>query len=183
MAAGATAQALGILAENNLTSSVTGGDLNPRLTLGTRLTDILGTRAQATVASPGSGNDFQIEALRNSEAANGYTIQFTDSGTVTAGSETVGISGNTITVDIDAGHTTASQVVQALNNDSTFSVLFHAQLDPGEPAGDQPVSLAATAATAGGSGTNSIRPRGFKSRAARRRTTSTPALQKPSTIC
>ena len=146
-------QALGILAENNLTSSVTGGDLNPRLTLGTRLTDILGTRAQATVASPGSGNDFQIEALQNGETANGYTIQFTDSGTVTAGSETVGISGNTITVDIDAGHTTASQVVQALNNDSTFSVLFHAQLDPGEPAFDQPVSLAATAATAGGSGT------------------------------
>ena len=149
---GNTARALGILAENNPAPIIAGSDLNPRLALTTRLADILGTRAKATITSPGVANDFQIEALQRGTAANGYTVQFVDSGTVTAGSETVNVSGTTVTVDIDSGHTTAAQVVQALNADPTFSALFHAQLDPDDPPGDQPVALAATATTAGGSG-------------------------------
>ncbi len=159
---GATARALGILAENNVTPSVTSGDLNPRVTLTTRLADILGTRAKATVASSGNGNDIQIEAVQRGAAANGYSIQFIDSGTVTAGSETVSISGTTITVDIDAGHSTASQVVHALNNDPTFSALFQAQLDPRESTGNQPVTLTASATTAGGSGTEFDQASGLK---------------------
>ena len=124
-----------------------GTDLNPKLTKTTRLADVLGTRAQARVVSPGSGNNFVVTALQRGAAANGYTIQFIDSGTVTAGNETVGVVGSTITVDIQSGHTTAAQVVQALNSDPTFNALFQASVDPDESAGDQPVSLSATAVT------------------------------------
>jgi flagellin-like hook-associated protein FlgL len=149
---GNTAQQLGILAENNPSSSVVGGDLNPTLTATTRLADVLGTRAQAQVASPGAGNDFDVVALQRGAAANGYTINFVDDGTVAAGNETVSVSGSTITVDIQSGHTTAADVVQALNNDPTFGAQFHASVDPDDLPGDRPVSLAATAVTAGGSG-------------------------------
>ena len=149
---GSTAEDLGILAPNNSTPSITGSDLNPRLTATTRLTDLLGTRAQARVVSPGGGNDLVITALQRGAAANGYTIQFVDSGAVSAGNETVDVTGSTITVDIQSGHSTAAQVVQALNNDPNFSALFQASADPDEPAGDQPISLSATSITAGGSG-------------------------------
>ena len=64
------------------------------------------------------------EAVQRGAAFNGYTLQFTSSGTVTAGAETVSVSGNTITVDIDSGHSTSAQVVQALNGDATFSALL-----------------------------------------------------------
>ena len=93
-----------------------------------------------------------VTALQHGAAANGYTIQFTDSGSVAAGHETVSVSGSTITVDIQAGHSTAAQVVQALNSDPSFSGLFQASIDPDESAGDQPVSLSPRAVTAGGSG-------------------------------
>jgi flagellar hook-associated protein 3 FlgL len=140
------------LATTNLTSSVTGGDLNPKLTATTQLANILGTRASGRLVSPGSSNNLVITALQRGTPANGYTIQFTSSGTVAAGSETVSVSGHTITVDIDSNHSTASQVAAALNGNATFAALFHAGLDPDEPAGDKPVSLSATVTTAGGSG-------------------------------
>jgi flagellin-like hook-associated protein FlgL len=149
---GTTAATLGILATNNATPTVVGSDLNPRLTGSTQLANILGTRAQARISSSGNNNDIVIDALQRGAAANGYTIQFTDSGAVTAGSETVSLSGNTFTVDIDSGNSTAAQVVAALNNDPNFSAQFHASLPSDESAGDQPVSLGATATTAGGSG-------------------------------
>jgi flagellin-like hook-associated protein FlgL len=149
---GVTARELGILAPNNSTSNITGGDLNPLLTVTTPLANILGTRAQARVVSTGDNSSFDIDALQNGAAANGYTLQLVDDGTVAAGAETVNVSGTTITVDIDSGHTTAAQVVNALNNNSTFSSLFSASLDADDSNGSGKVSLAATAITAGGSG-------------------------------
>ena len=75
---GTTARELGILAPNNTTATVVGNDLNPKLTLTTKLDDILGTRAQAEIASPGAKSGIDIEALQNGAAANGYTLQFVD---------------------------------------------------------------------------------------------------------
>ncbi|HEY2880911.1 MAG TPA: flagellin, partial [Pirellulales bacterium] len=124
----------------------------PKLTLTTPLSDILGTRASGRLVSPGVSNNLVITALQRGAAANGYTVQFTNSGTVTAGSETVNVSGNTITVDIDPAHSTATQVAAALNGNATFAALFHAGLDPDEPDGDKPVALSATVTTASGSG-------------------------------
>ena len=149
---GSTARGLGILATTNLTSTVTGGDLNPKLAATTQLSNILGAPASARLVSPGVSNNLVITALQRGAAANGYTVQFTSSGTVAAGSETVSVSGNTFTVDIDANHSTATQVAAALNGNATFAALFHAGLDPDEAAGDKPVSLSASVTTAGGSG-------------------------------
>jgi flagellin-like hook-associated protein FlgL len=149
---GSTARALGILAESNVTPTVVGTDLNPRVTGATQLSNILGSRASTRVSFAGAGNDFLVQAKNRGTTANGYTIQFTSSGTVTAGSETVNITGSTITVDIESSKSTAAQVVNSLNGDPTFAALFNAQLDPEDPPGNQPVSLTATATTAGGSG-------------------------------
>ncbi|HZZ26858.1 MAG TPA: flagellar hook-associated protein FlgL [Pirellulales bacterium] len=149
---GVTASELGILAPNNSSATIAGSDLNPLLTVTTPLANILGTHAQAKIYSPGANSSFDIKAVQNGAATNGYTLQFIDDGTVGAGSETVNISGSTITVDIDSGHSTAAQVVQALNNNSTFSSLFHASLDSEDSDGSGLVSQAATATTAGGGG-------------------------------
>ena len=93
------------------------------MTATTELANVLGTRALARVGSVGSGNDFLVESLNRGTATNGYTVQFTSSGTVTAGSEAVKAFGTTITVDIDSGSSTAAQVVDALNNDATFAAV------------------------------------------------------------
>jgi flagellin-like hook-associated protein FlgL len=149
---GVTARELGIAAPNNSTATVNGSDLNPLLTVTTPLANILGTQAQAQIVSPAAGSSFDIQALQNGTAANGYTVQLIDDGAVTAGGETVNVSGHTITVDIDSGHTTAAQVVNALNNNSTFSNLFKASPDSEDSDGRGIVSPSATATTAGGSG-------------------------------
>ena len=149
---GTTARGLGILAPNNITSTVAGADLNPKLTLTTSLNDILGTRAKTIIGSAAANNAIDLEALQNGAAANGYTVQFTDDGTVIPGGETVSVSGTTITVDIKSGVSTAAQVVTALNSDPTVSALFHAQLDSDDSNGKGAIALSTTGTTAGGSG-------------------------------
>ena len=149
---GTTARGLGILSPTNATSTITGSDLNPKLTLTTSLDNILGTRAKTIYGSTATNSAIDLEALQNGAAANGYTVQFIDDGTVIPGSETVGVSGTTITVDIKSGVSTAAQVVTALNNDPTVSALFHAQLDPDDSDGKGTIALSTTGTTAGGSG-------------------------------
>ncbi|HEY2761820.1 MAG TPA: flagellin, partial [Pirellulales bacterium] len=123
-----------------------------KLTITTSLDNVLGTRASTIVGSSATNSAIDLEALKNGAAANGYTVQFIDDGTVNPGGETVSVSGTSIIVDIKNGASTAAQVVSALNNDPTVSALFHAQLDPDDSDGKGAIALAATGTTAGGSG-------------------------------
>jgi flagellar hook-associated protein 3 FlgL len=93
---GTTAAELGILETVGTgVGPIVGEDLDPTLRLTTRLRDILGVRASAVVASPGSNNDIYFEARDRGAANNGVTLQFVDDELLQAaaglstGSETV----------------------------------------------------------------------------------------------
>lgn len=83
---GFSARDLGIFDDNNVgTGPVVGGDLDPRMTLTTRLADLLGVRASATIASTGQNNDILIEAKLRGSEHNGLAVQFVDDNLVHAG--------------------------------------------------------------------------------------------------
>jgi flagellin-like hook-associated protein FlgL len=83
---GSTAASLGILQQGNFSgSSVSGADLNPRLTLGTSLQDYLGVRARAVVNMAGANNDLAIEATKRGPEFNGVAIQLVDDRKLQAG--------------------------------------------------------------------------------------------------
>ena len=156
---GDSAKQLGIFAPGHVgTGAIVGTPLNPVLTDTTPLDNLLGTRASAVVSSTGLNSGLVVQAKSNGAAANGYTVQFVDHHDVSPGGETVAVNAGaqTITVDINSGHSTANNVINALNNNPAFAGQFTASLDTAEPGGDNgngPVDLTATATTAGGSGT------------------------------
>ncbi len=91
---GTTAAELGILETGGVGSgSIIGKDLNPRLTLTTRLADAFGTKAYALLSASGVDNDIRIDANSPGTAANGVSIQIVDddkllaSAGINAGSE------------------------------------------------------------------------------------------------
>ncbi|HEV7280793.1 MAG TPA: flagellin [Pirellulaceae bacterium] len=93
---GTTAAELGIHQPVGVgTSKLVGSDLDPKVTLHSRLNDILGTRASARLTAAGGANDLIIEARSNGAALNGVNVQFVDDGRlqaaagVSAGSEYV----------------------------------------------------------------------------------------------
>jgi flagellin-like hook-associated protein FlgL len=160
---GTTATELGILNVNGAGSGqLVGQALDPAVRLTTSLGDILGTRATAFVHSGGTDNDLIMEAKPggNNPASllNGVQISFVDDPAVTAGNETVdytagpGGRGGTLVVHIQAGHSRAIQVRDAINNDLTLP--FTAKLDPLDDVNDGQgmVDVTATATTDGGGG-------------------------------
>ncbi|MBI1248297.1 flagellar hook-associated protein 3 [bacterium] len=77
---------LGILKpDGNLTNPIVGADLNPRLTLTTKVSDLLGSRAQAIIEYPGQNNDILVKANQNGESLNGTKIQLVDDNLLKAG--------------------------------------------------------------------------------------------------
>ena len=110
---GTTAADLGILQTQVVSTQVAGSDLNPQLTLTTPLNDILGTRAAATLVSPGTDNDLEITATTPGTTANGVTVSFVANPTITEGNETVAFdpTTKTLTFQIDAGFTNANDIV------------------------------------------------------------------------
>ncbi|QDU57440.1 flagellin N-terminal helical domain-containing protein [Aeoliella mucimassa] len=161
---GRTARDVGIFT-TSAQNTLVGSDITPRVTKTTPLSELLGTKASATVTSGGYDNDIIVRATQNgtnvdpsdalSDPLNGVTIQFVDGGT--AGNETAVYDGSTatLTVSIDAGVSTASQVVAAINAES--SGLFTAEIDYSDAedhttAGSGVVALTSTAVTSGGSG-------------------------------
>ncbi len=152
-----TADDLGLVSSNHSgPGPVVGSALNPQLTLTTPLANILGTRASVSVQSPGTNKDFVVQANQNGAADNGYSVNLIDDNTVAVGHETVSVdnTAKTITVDIASGLSTASDVVNALNNSAAFSANFTASIDPGVFGNDGSGALdtSATGTTAGGSG-------------------------------
>jgi flagellar hook-associated protein 3 len=161
---GTTANELGIASASN-TGSIQGAALNPTLTLTTPVSDILGVRATASVHSTtGSDADFIVSAstvgptASDGTSLNGVTVSMVNDPSVTAGNETAvytpGWPGSLV-VHIQAGATTAAQVVTAINN-ATYdgeSLPFQAQLNPlNSGTGQGVVDVNATAQTQGGSG-------------------------------
>ena len=132
---GTTAGELGIF--NTLagaSGTLVGEDLDPIVRSTTRLDDILGSRARASVTSAGSDNDIIIEADVRGDALNGVTVHFNDDPAVTFGNETVTYDpiARRIDVGIDANLTQAVHVVEAINNrhDIVGDIPFRARLDP-----------------------------------------------------
>ncbi|QDU77552.1 Flagellar hook-associated protein 3 [Bremerella volcania] len=77
---------LGILkTEGNLTNPIVGADLNPKVTLTTKISNLLGTKSSAIIQYPGSNNDILIEANANGESLNGTKIQLVDDNLLKAG--------------------------------------------------------------------------------------------------
>lgn len=104
-----------------------------------------------TDASGGVNGDIKFTAVQSGGGYDGVQIVFTDSGNVTQGNETVAYDSNakTLTFDIDAGATTANDVIAALSGNPTASALFTAQTASGGD-GSATIDLADTATTSGG---------------------------------
>ncbi|RCS47729.1 flagellar hook-associated protein 3 [Bremerella cremea] len=78
---------LGILdTDGNLTNPIVGIDLNPRITLTTKVANLLGTRANAVIEYPGENNDILVKANDNGESLNGVKIHLVDDNQLKAGS-------------------------------------------------------------------------------------------------
>ncbi len=91
---GTTANELGILQQTGVgVGPIVGADLDPKVSLTTRLENLLGTRARATLASAGTSNNLDFTATENGPELNGVTIKYVDDdylragGGLTAGNE------------------------------------------------------------------------------------------------
>jgi flagellar hook-associated protein 3 len=153
-----SAHELGIFTPTTATAtqSVQGSDLDPAVLKTTLLSNILGTKAQGHVVSAGLNNDLVLSATQNGPTLNGVNVSYVAG--ATAGSESASFDSNTntITVQIQNGVSTASQVAAAINNDlgSTFSAQIDARdATSSKLAGTGPVNIATfNSVTGGGSG-------------------------------
>jgi flagellar hook-associated protein 2 len=112
---------------------------------------VAGTSAQATtIAANGVDAAIQFTAKQPGPAAGGVTISFVNDPTVTAGHETASYNATakTLTFGIQAGVTTANDVIAALNKDPTASTAFSATAATGGN-GDGVISLSDAAITTG----------------------------------
>jgi len=112
---------------------------------------VLGTKASGTTNAAGGINaQITFTAVEAGSDFDGVVIQFQDNASVTAGNETVAYDdvNKTLTFQIDAGNTTADQVIAALAADEDASAVFAAAtVDGGN--GNGLVDVADTAVTSG----------------------------------
>lgn len=116
-----------------------------------RLAQAASQATGTTDAASGVNGDLEFTAVQTGAAYDGVTVLFVDNGGVTQGNETVAYDSNakTLTFDIDAGATTADDVIAALENNPTVAALFTADRGTGGN-GTGLVSLTDTATTSGG---------------------------------
>jgi flagellin-like hook-associated protein FlgL len=123
VAQGRAAHELGIFTADSAppSSTLVGSDLDPAVIKTTPLANLLGTKAQGRLVSLGSNNDVVITAAQNGTDLNGVTVEYV-SGAV-AGSEVVSYNSGTktLTVQIEAGFSTANQVAAAITADGRFT--------------------------------------------------------------
>ncbi len=111
------------------------------------------TSASATTqAQNGVNAQVTVTAVQTGASFDNVAIRFIDSGSVTQGTETVqyddaGPNNKTLTFDIDAGFTTAADIVTAITNNPTVSALFTASAGG---TGNGLVSLSDSGVTSGG---------------------------------
>jgi flagellin-like hook-associated protein FlgL len=120
---GRTAHQLGIFTDPNApaSSTITGADLNPAILRTTKLNHLLGTKAFGTIPSAGTDNDILLTADENGAAFNGVTVEFVPG--ALAGSEvaTYNAGTSTLTVQVQAGVSTANQVAAAITAQTPFT--------------------------------------------------------------
>ena len=115
---GITARELGVL--SGPATSIAGEDLDPLLLKTTKLEDLLGTKARASLKIPGTDNDILIQGSSNGVALDGVTVSLVDGGG--APLDVVFDGGQkTLTITIEEGVTTAQDVVDAINDDLNFT--------------------------------------------------------------
>ncbi len=154
VAGGTTAGQLGIF--NSLgvgNEQLYGKDLDPRLQLGTRLADILGSRASVALPSIGGNNDIFIEAAENGADFNGVAVQVVSTGTI-AGNAAVATFDQVnriLRVDVNSGVTTAATVVDAINATGQFTAGLDDKFDT-DNAGVGVIQAGVSATLEGGSG-------------------------------
>lgn len=156
VAQGKAASELGILTPTGaaLTNSITGSALHPAVLKTTSLNSLLGTKAQARLASVNANNDIVLTANQNGVSFNDVDVVFMNDGV--AGAETADYNSGTktLTVHVQSGFSTATQVVAAINTEGTFTATadYHDATAIGQ-AGSNPVEIKTfTDATSGGSG-------------------------------
>lgn len=93
-----------------------------------------------------------IQSVVLGTAGNSITVQFTDPGTITAGSEVVEIIGTAIIVQIEAGVSTQQNIVNAINASLAASAL----IEVSAASGASSVNLLAQTPLSGGSSTYSL---------------------------
>ncbi|MCL2347007.1 MAG: hypothetical protein FWC50_01970 [Planctomycetaceae bacterium] len=143
---GQTAHSLGIYTKTPIPSGsyLTGADLNPKLTVTTRLDDICGSRAQTYLHFAGDNNDLIVQAKANGETItdpetgktwemNGVEVVLISNSNVTPGRETAVYdeANKRIIVNTHPDLTTAQGIADAVNNASAAGTIppFEAVLD------------------------------------------------------
>jgi flagellar hook-associated protein 3 FlgL len=151
-----TAHELGIYTGSSGVASdvIVGSELDPVVTKTTALASLLGKKAQGRIESAGANNDLLLTAAQNGDSLNDVTVRFESGGT--AGSETVTYDDftKTLTVQVEAGFSTANQVAAAITAEGTFTAQsdYHDALLVSQ-AGSNPVDVADFGViTSGGSG-------------------------------
>ena len=104
-----------------------------------------GRQAWLNTDLSGADNDFKLTANAFGAAGNNITLALVDTG----GPLAVGVAGDAITVNIDAGTTTATDIINALNADAAASALITASLAPGNDGTGTPSAMAATSLSGG----------------------------------
>lgn len=137
-------------------ATLAGNPLNPAVLKTTRLDSLLGSRAQGRVVSTAKNNDIVLTAADNGAEWNGVRVVFTAGGT--AGSEVAAYDSGTktLTVQVEAGVSTANQVAAAITAEGHFNAVvdYHDQT-AANAAGTNPVEVKDFGVlTSGGDGEN-----------------------------
>jgi flagellar hook-associated protein 3 FlgL len=151
---GKAASDLGFPPGTAASSTLVGSALNPALLKTTRLDSLLGTRAQGRIVSAGQNNDIVLTAAKNGAAFNNTHLVIQSGAAAGAEVATYDSSTNTLTVQVQAGVSTANQVAAAITAEGHFNAVvdYHDAADAGV-AGTNPVDLQDTLnLTTGGSG-------------------------------
>jgi flagellar hook-associated protein 2 len=137
------------------TASRATGSSGAGLVSETDIATLTGPSATATTAgAQGANAKVLFTAVNGGAALDNVTIEFVDNAGVTAGGETVAFDDSDplnkrLTFQIDAGNTTAANIIDALNNDPAASQVFRAAKASGSD-GSGLIDVADTAVTAGG---------------------------------
>ena len=90
-----------------------------------------GSFANGLVSATGANNDLVITALSANAAGNSYSVQFTTGGPASGATISVDTTNKAIQITI-SGAITASEIVQALSANATFSSLFSVSVATGD---------------------------------------------------
>lgn len=156
VAEGRAASELGILTPVNAgpTNTVNGTPLNAAILPTTKLSSLLGTKAQGRLESVGANNDIVLTANKNGVDLNDVDVVFANDGVAGAETADYNSTSKTLTVHVQAGFSTATDVAAAITTEGTFTAVVDYHDATATPqAGTNPVEIKSfTDITKGGTG-------------------------------